>query len=88
MHGSSVVILRDFGGYMKMQRIWGRPKTAAVTMVLALGLGGLAVAAADHLMQSARHVQVRECGRAGEPQQLRAGGEEGIAVGRDHYFVP
>ena len=35
---------------MKMQRIWGRPKTAAVTMVLALGLGGLAVAGADHLL--------------------------------------
>ena len=35
---------------MKTQWIWGRPKTAAVTMVLALGLGGLAVAAADHLI--------------------------------------
>jgi serine protease Do len=38
------------GGYMKMQSIWGRPKTAAVTMVLALGLGGLAVAAVDHVI--------------------------------------
>src|SRR5271157_6041683 len=35
---------------MNTQRIFGRPKTAAMTMVLALGLGGLAVAAADHLM--------------------------------------
>jgi len=33
-----------------MQWILRRPKTAAVTMVLALGLGGLAVAAADHLI--------------------------------------
>ena len=33
-----------------MQRILGRPKTAAVTMVLALALGGLAVAGADHLI--------------------------------------
>src|ERR1039458_2642657 len=39
-----------FGGYMKMQSIWGRPKTAAATIVLALGLGGLAVAAADHVI--------------------------------------
>src|SRR5664280_3477580 len=35
---------------MNTQRILRRPKTAAVTMVLALGLGGLAVAAADHLI--------------------------------------
>jgi serine protease Do len=35
---------------MKTQWIWGRPKTAAVTLVLALGLGGLAVAAVDHLV--------------------------------------
>jgi serine protease Do len=35
---------------MKTQWIWGRPKTAAVTLVLALALGGLAVAAADHLV--------------------------------------
>ena len=33
-----------------MQSILGRPKTAAVTMVLALGLGGLAIAAADHVI--------------------------------------
>jgi serine protease Do len=37
---------------MTIQRIWGRPKTAAVTIVLALGLGGLAAAAADHLINS------------------------------------
>ena len=35
---------------MNTQRVLGRPKTAAVTLVLALGLGGLAVAAADHLI--------------------------------------
>ena len=35
---------------MNTQRILGRPKMAAMTMVLALGLGGLAVAGADHLM--------------------------------------
>jgi serine protease Do len=35
---------------MKTQWNWGRPKTAAATMALALGLGGLAVAAADHLI--------------------------------------
>ena len=35
---------------MKTQWIWGRPKTAAVTLVLALGLGGLAVGAVDHLV--------------------------------------
>ena len=33
-----------------MQSIWGRPKTAAVTIMLALGLGGLAVAAVDHVI--------------------------------------
>ena len=47
MHGSSVVIL---GGYMKMQWVLNRPKRAAAAMVLALGLGGLAVAGADHLL--------------------------------------
>src|SRR5665647_1344373 len=41
---------RLFGGYMKMQSIWGGPKRAAAAMLLALGLGGLAVAAADHLL--------------------------------------
>src|SRR5664280_2156877 len=35
---------------MNTQRVLGRPKMAAMTMVLALGLGGLAVAAADHLI--------------------------------------
>src|ERR1035441_7003642 len=35
---------------MNMQRILGRPKTAAVTMVLALALGGIAIAGADHLI--------------------------------------
>jgi serine protease Do len=35
---------------MKMNALLRRPKTAAVTMVMALGLGGLAVAAADHLI--------------------------------------
>jgi S1-C subfamily serine protease len=35
---------------MKTQSIWGRPKIAAVTMVLALSLGGLAVAAVDHVI--------------------------------------
>jgi serine protease Do len=35
---------------MNTQRVLGRPKTAAVTLVLALALGGLAVAAADHLI--------------------------------------
>jgi len=40
----------SFGGYMKMQRIWGRPKTAAAAMLLALALGGLAVAGADRLL--------------------------------------
>src|ERR1035438_10332874 len=38
------------GGYMKTQWIFGRPKTAVATILLALGLGGLAVAAADHLI--------------------------------------
>ena len=38
---------------MKTQWIWGRSKTTAVTIVLALGLGGLAVAAADHLINPA-----------------------------------
>jgi serine protease Do len=33
-----------------MNALLRRPKTAAVTMVMALGLGGLAVAAADHLI--------------------------------------
>ena len=35
---------------MNTHRILGRPKTAVVTMVLALGLGGLAVAGADRLI--------------------------------------
>jgi serine protease Do len=35
---------------MKTQLIWGGPKTVAVTMVLALALGGLAVAAVDHVI--------------------------------------
>ena len=35
---------------MDMQRIIGRPKKVAAVAALALGLGGLAVAAADHLM--------------------------------------
>jgi serine protease Do len=35
---------------MNMNSLLKRPKAAAVTMVMALGLGGLAVAAADHLM--------------------------------------
>ncbi len=35
---------------MNIQSILRRPKTAVATMMLALGLGGLAVAAADHLM--------------------------------------
>jgi serine protease Do len=35
---------------MNIQSILRRPKTAVATMTLALGLGGLAVAAADHLM--------------------------------------
>ncbi len=35
---------------MKMQSLLRRPKTAVAAMVLSLGLGGLAVAAADHLM--------------------------------------
>ena len=35
---------------MKMQWIWGGPKRAAAAMLLALGLGGLAVAGADHLL--------------------------------------
>src|SRR5664280_1997719 len=50
MHRNSVVLPNILGGYMKTQSIWGRPKTAAVTMVLALGLGGLAVAAVDHVI--------------------------------------
>src|SRR5665811_1514508 len=41
---------RLFGGYMKMQWISGGPKRAAAAMLLALGLGGLAVAGADHLL--------------------------------------
>jgi hypothetical protein len=40
-----------FGGYMKMQRILGADRRRqCVTMVLALGLGGLAIAGADHLI--------------------------------------
>jgi S1-C subfamily serine protease len=39
-----------FGGYMKMQWISGGPKRAAAAMLLALGLGGLAVAGAEHLL--------------------------------------
>ncbi len=35
---------------MKMQWVLNRPKRAAAAMVLALGLGGLAVAGADHLL--------------------------------------
>ena len=35
---------------MNVQRIWGRPKRAAAAMLLALGLGGLAVAGVDHLV--------------------------------------
>ena len=35
---------------MKMQSIWGGPKRAAAAMLLALGLGGLAVAGVDRLM--------------------------------------
>jgi serine protease Do len=35
---------------MNMNSLLKRPKAAAVTMVMALGLGGLAVAAADHLI--------------------------------------
>jgi serine protease Do len=35
---------------MKMQWTWGRSKTAAAAVVLALGLGGLAVAGADRLL--------------------------------------
>jgi serine protease Do len=51
MHGNSVAIPREFfGGYMTMKRILGRPKRAAAAVLLALGLGGLAVAAADHLI--------------------------------------
>ena len=53
MHRNSVVLPNILGGYMKTQWIWGRSKTAAVTIVLALGLGGLAVAAADHLINPA-----------------------------------
>jgi S1-C subfamily serine protease len=41
---------RLFGGYMKMQWISGGPKRAAAAMLLALGLGGLAVAGADRLL--------------------------------------
>src|ERR1035441_5102987 len=41
---------RLFGGYMKMQSIWGGPKRAAAAILLALGLGGLAVAGPDRLM--------------------------------------
>ena len=37
---------------MKMQQIWARPKTAAAGVVLALGLGGFAVAGADHLLNA------------------------------------
>jgi serine protease Do len=37
---------------MKTQRIWARPKTAAAAVVLALGLGGLAVAGADRLLNA------------------------------------
>ena len=33
-----------------MQRIWARPKSATAAMLLALGLGGLATAAVDHLL--------------------------------------
>jgi serine protease Do len=35
---------------MNVQRIFSRPKTAAVTALMALGLGGLAMAAVDHLV--------------------------------------
>jgi serine protease Do len=35
---------------MKTQRIWGRPKRAAAAVLLALGLGGLAAAGVDHLV--------------------------------------
>ena len=37
---------------MKMQRIWGRPKIAAAAVILALGLGGFAVAGADRLLNA------------------------------------
>src|SRR5450759_1570920 len=39
-------------------------------------------------VEPARHVEVRVCGRAGKPQYFRPGGEEGIALGRNHNFVP
>src|ERR1039458_7034460 len=42
--------LRLIGGYMKTQSIWGRPKTAAVTIMLALGLGGVCSSDLDHLI--------------------------------------
>src|ERR1017187_156327 len=35
---------------MNMQRIWAQPKRAAAAMLLALGLGGLATAAVDRLI--------------------------------------
>src|ERR1035438_1568358 len=41
---------RLFGGYMKMQWISVGPKRAAAAILLALGLGGLAVAGADRLL--------------------------------------
>src|ERR1039457_4913160 len=37
--------------------------------------------------EPAGHIPVRQSGRAGEPQQFRPGGQEGIALGGDHYFV-
>jgi serine protease Do len=37
---------------MNTQRFWKRPQAAAVTLALALGLGGLAIAAADHALSS------------------------------------
>src|ERR1017187_7535722 len=40
------------------------------------------------LVEPAGHVEVRERGRAGEPHQFRSGGEEGIALGGNHYFGP
>ena len=50
MYASSVAIQRLFGGYMTMRWIWGGTKGAAAAVVLALGLGGLAVAGADRLL--------------------------------------
>src|ERR1035437_391574 len=39
-------------------------------------------------VEPASHVKWRRVHPAGEPQQFRPSGEEGIAVGRNHYFVP